>query len=47
MSKNLPKETGKKRAVRLGAAAMCVVMAIGVVAVAVTVIISAIINAGA
>jgi len=45
MSKNLPKENGKKKAIRIGAAVMCIVMAIGVVAMAATLIISAIMNA--
>ena len=45
MSKNLPTENGKKKAIRIGAAAMCVVMAIGIVAMAATLIISAIIKA--
>ena len=44
MSKNLPEENGKRKAIRIGAAVMCVVMAIGVVAMAATLIISAILK---
>lgn len=45
MSKNLPQETKSKKAIRIGAAVLCAVMALGIVYLAGSLIIDAIITA--
>lgn len=44
MSKNSPQETNNRRAVRIGAAVLCIIMAIGVVALAASLIVQAIVS---